>query len=197
MVLKGDKMTVLELLKIASSYLAIDKELEIFFDETSDTTSATDEAKAKFSKLLLSFNNIINEIALSKLPPTKIVEVTSNLGTNEIDLSDKGCNKILSVRTKNGEALTFLQSGSSVVFDSLYGGKVYVEMSYIPAIYKADDNLDIFQNIGKRLLAIGIASEYYYLEEIFDDARLLREEFEKGLKSICSKNKSMPRREFV
>ncbi len=197
MVLKGDKMTVLELLKIASNYLAIDKELSVFFDESSDASSATDEAKAKFSKLLLSFNNIINEIALSKMPPTKVIAVASNLGTNEVDLSDKGCNKIKSVRTKNGEALTFLQSGSNVVFDSLYGGKVYIEFSYIPSIYKADDNLDIFQNIGKRLLAIGIASEYYYLDEIFDDAKLLREEFEKGLQSVCSKNKSMPRREFV
>lgn len=195
MVLKGEKMTVLELLKIASNYLAIDKELEVFFEE-SDTTSATSEAKAKFNKLLQSFNNIINDLALHKAPPTKVVEVATTFGTNEIDLSPQNCNKVLSVNALNGDKLTFLQSGSSVIFDS-FGGKVLIEYSFIPKIYKADDELDIFTNFGNRLLALGIASEYFYLDEIFDDAKELRVEFEKGLKNILSKNKKMRGRDFV
>lgn len=188
-------MTVLELLKIASNYLSIDKELQIFFEE-SDTSSATDEAKSKFNKLLLSFNNIINEIALHKAP-TKTIEVETSFGLNEIDLSAQNCNKVLSVKLKNGKRLTFLQTGQVVVFDCLSREKVLIEYSFIPKIYKADDNLDIFTNIGNRLLAIGIASEYCYLDEVFDNAKELREEFEKGLKSILTKNGFMQGRDFV
>ncbi len=196
MVLKGEKMTVLELLKIASTYLAIDKELEIFFEET-DSTSASEEAKSKFNKLLLSFNNIINELALHKYPPTKVIEVETSFGINEIDLSSQNCNRVLSIHSKKGDKLTFLQTGQSVTFDALFNKKVIIEYSFIPKIYKADDDLDIFTNIGKRLLAIGIASEYFYLEEILDDAKDLREQFETGLKNVLSKNKTMPRRDFV
>ncbi len=195
MVLKGEKMTVLELLKIASSYLAIDKDLEIFFEE-SDTTSATDEAKDKFSKLLLAFNNIINELALHKAPPTKIAKIQSSFGTNEIDLSEQNCNKVVCVQSASGEKLAFLQSGTKVLFNG-FGEKVFIEYSFVPNIYKADDDLDIFTNFGKSLLATGIASEYCYLNEILDDAKDYREKFDAGLKLVLSKNKLLPRRDFV
>ena len=199
MVLEGGKMTVLEILKIASNYLNLEEEFEPFFESSSQGNAISEQTQAKYNKLLLAFNNIISEIAMTKYPLIKVAQVNAISGENQIglilDLSDVG--KVIKVSTKDGQPLVFLQTNDKIVFKTQASGVVYIEYCAIPKIYKADDDLNEFNSLDKRVIALGIAGEYLYLNEIYDDSEVFRKEYEKGLKKYARNGKVMPRRKFV
>lgn len=185
-------MTVIDILKVASEYLHLSDELSVFFDIETNlvTDSISDDVQKKFDKLLLAFNNTINEIATTKFPPKSTFVYFSSLGQNTVNLSTetgKEINKVLKIYSNARKNIVFAQVEDEVVFNS-DGGYVFIVYSFLPKIYKADDSLDIFYTLGTRLLALGVASEYLYLSEIYDDSERLRNEFEEGLAKVIQES---------
>ena len=193
-------MTVIDILRVASEYLHLSDELAVFFDEELELVKdeISEETQKKFDKLLLAFNNTINEIATTKFPPKSTFVHYSTSGQNKVKLGEetgKEINKVLKIYSNSRKNIVFAQVDDEVIFNS-DGGYVFIVYSFLPKIYKADDSLDIFYTLGTRLIAIGVASEYLYLSEIYDDSERLRREFEEGLAMVIQESLAIKARRW-
>ncbi len=178
-------MKVVDILKVASNYLNIVDELSVCFEDNNETVTLPTDTQKKLNRLLLSLNNVVNELFLTKFALRETYQVSSSFGQMNVNLKEKTgktINKILRVYNVYDEDLVFADVDGEVYFKG-NGGKIFIDYTFVPPILSLNDDVKYLNGISSRILALGVASEYLNLNEIYDDAENFREQFESGLSS--------------
>ena len=176
-------MKVVDILKVASNYLNIVDELSVCFEDNNETVTLPTDTQKKLNRLLLSLNNVVNELFLTKFALRETYHVSSSFGQMNVNLKEKTgktINKILRVYNVYDEDLVFADVDGEVYFKG-NGGKIFIDYTFVPPILSLNDDVKYLNGISSRILALGVASEYLNLNEIYDDAENFREQFESGL----------------
>lgn len=176
-------MKVVDILKVASNYLNIVDELSVCFEDNNETVTLPTNTQKKLNRLLLSLNNVVNELFLTKFALRETYQVSSSFGQMNVNLKEKTgktINKILRVYNVYDEDLVFADVDGEVYFKG-NGGKIFIDYTFVPPILSLNDDVKYLNGISSRILALGVASEYLNLNEIYDDAENFREQFESGL----------------
>ena len=176
-------MKVVDILKVASNYLNIVDELSVCFEDNNETVTLPTDTQKKLNRLLLSLNNVVNELFLTKFALRETYQVSSSFGQMNVNLKEKTgktINKILRVYNVYDEDLVFADVDGEVYFKG-NGGKIFIDYTFVPPILSLNDDVKYLNGISSRILALGVASEYLNLNEIYDDAENFREQFESGL----------------
>lgn len=176
-------MKVVDILKVASNYLNIVDELSVCFEDNNETVTLPTDTQKKLNRLLLSLNNVVNELFLTKFALRETYQFSSSFGQMNVNLKEKTgktINKILRVYNVYDEDLVFADVDGEVYFKG-NGGKIFIDYTFVPPILSLNDDVKYLNGISSRILALGVASEYLNLNEIYDDAENFREQFESGL----------------
>lgn len=194
-------MKVVEILKVASNYLNIYDDLSMYFEENADpqTLNASEDTKKKFDTLMLALNNTINELALTKFQ-IKETYVLSGLEVHTSikleSLTGNKINKVLRVYDENLEDIVFAEVGETLIFNS-HGKKVFIDYTIIPPTLELNDEIKAFYNVGTRIIALGVASEYLNLCEIYDDAERLAGYYTDGLSNTMQQGTTIKTKRWI
>lgn len=194
-------MKVVEILKVASNYLNIYDDLSMYFEENADpqTLNASEDTKKKFDTLMLALNNTINELALTKFQ-IKETYVLSGLEEHTSikleSLTGNKINKVLRVYDENLEDIVFAEVGETIIFNS-HGKKVFIDYTIIPPKLELNDEIKAFYNVGTRIIALGVASEYLNLCEIYDDAERLAGYYTDGLSNTMQQGTTIKTKRWI
>ena len=194
-------MKVVEILKVASNYLNIYDDLSMYFEENADpqTLNASEDTKKKFDTLMLALNNTINELALTKfqIKETYVLlglEVHTSIKLES--LTGNKINKVLRVYDENLEDIVFAEVGETIIFNS-HGKKVFIDYTIIPPKLELNDEIKAFYNVGTRIIALGVASEYLNLCEIYDDAERLAGYYTDGLSNTMQQGTTIKTKRWI
>lgn len=172
-------MTVLQVLKNASLYLNLLDEFQPFFNEETQTEISTQTQK-EFDKLLYALNLVVVEIL------SEYVEVVTEENiVFENNLFDISClandlNRVHNI-VKNNKKIDFKLLADKI--KAQVDGEVAITYSYYPKKLVVTDSLNFLNSkISLKTLALGVASEYCFINGFFDDAKIWEERFEKALK---------------
>ncbi|MBQ3047947.1 MAG: hypothetical protein IJD48_02910 [Clostridia bacterium] len=166
-------MTVLEVLENASLYLNLQDEFKDIFEGKEDID---EETYLQFEKLLKCLNIVIDDICSQYQTLKTYEEVDVSADGFEIKKLSKKINQILHIKTPNELKLCFKIVDNKIVCD--YVGKIFVEYSYYPEKLKKDDCLDYFNGtISTKTIALGVASEYCFVNGFFEDAKIWEQRF--------------------
>lgn len=194
-------MKVVEILKVASNYLNIYDDLSMYFEENADpqTLNVSEDTKKKFDTLMLALNNTINELALTKFQ-IKETYVLSGLEEHTSikleSLTGNKINKVLRVYDENLEDIVFAEVGETIIFNS-HGKKVFIDYTIIPPKLELNDEIKAFYNVGTRIIALGVASEYLNLCEIYDDAERLAGYYTDGLSNTLQQGTTIKTKRWI
>ena len=194
-------MKVVEILKVASNYLNIYDDLSIYFEENADpqTLNASEDTKKKFDTLMLALNNTINELALTKFQIKETYVLLGPKGHTSIkleSLTGNKINKVLRVYDENLEDIVFAEVGETIIFNS-HGKKVFIDYTIIPPTLELNDEIKAFYNVGTRIIALGVASEYLNLCEIYDDAERLAGYYTDGLSNTMQQGTTIKTKRWI
>lgn len=194
-------MKVVEILKVASNYLNIYDDLSMYFEENADpqTLNASEDTKKKFDTLMLALNNTINELALTKFQIKETYVLLGSVGHTSIkleSLTGNKINKVLRVYDENLEDIVFAEVGETIIFNS-HGKKVFIDYTIIPPKLELNDEIKAFYNVGTRIIALGVASEYLNLCEIYDDAERLAGYYTDGLSNTMQQGTTIKTKRWI
>ncbi len=194
-------MKVVEILKVASNYLNIYDDLSMYFEENADlqTLNASEDTKKKFDTLMLALNNTINELALTKFQIKETYVLLGSKGHTSIkleSLTGNKINKVLRVYDENLEDILFAEVGETIIFNS-HGKKVFIDYTIIPPTLELNDEIKAFYNVGTRIIALGVASEYLNLCEIYDDAERLAGYYTDGLSNTMQQGTTIKTKRWI
>ena len=194
-------MKVVEILKVASNYLNIYDDLSMYFEENADpqTLNASEDTKKKFDTLMLALNNTINELALTKFQIKETYVLLGFQGHTSIkleSLTGNKINKVLRVYDENLEDIVFAEVGETIIFNS-HGKKVFIDYTIIPPKLELNDEIKAFYNVGTRIIALGVASEYLNLCEIYDDAERLAGYYTDGLSNTMQQGTTIKTKRWI
>ena len=194
-------MKVVEILKVASNYLNIYDDLSMYFEENADlqTLNASEDTKKKFDTLMLALNNTINELALTKFQIKETYVLLGPKGHTSIkleSLTGNKINKVLRVYDENLEDILFAEVGETIIFNS-HGKKVFIDYTIIPPKLELNDEIKAFYNVGTRIIALGVASEYLNLCEIYDDAERLAGYYTDGLSNTMQQGTTIKTKRWI
>lgn len=194
-------MKVVEILKVASNYLNIYDDLSIYFEENADpqTLNASEDTKKKFDTLMLALNNTINELALTKFQIKETYVLLGSKAHTSIkleSLTGNKINKVLRVYDENLEDIVFAEVGETIIFNS-HGKKVFIDYTIIPPKLELNDEIKAFYNVGTRIIALGVASEYLNLCEIYDDAERLAGYYTDGLSNTMQQGTTIKTKRWI
>ncbi len=187
-------MTVKEILTMASQFLNIEEEVKNYLQSDSE-----ENVSATFKVLLNSLNIVNNEIASDYFPLLHCEEI--DIQNNKIFYED------LAKEVKDVYSIKSLDESSEYRFRCYdeylkvnAGGRVKIVYSYNPPLLHLTDNAFSFGGkINTRAFALAVASEYCYIKNIFDEAKVWHERFEQSLQNNLSKkgNLILPKRKWL
>lgn len=194
-------MKVVEILKVASNYLNIYDDLSMYFEENADpqTINVSEDVKKRFDTLMLALNNTINELALTKFQIKETYVLLGPKGHTSIkleSLTGNKINKVLRVYDENLEDIVFAEVGETIIFNS-HGKKVFIDYTIIPPTLELNDEIKAFYNVGTRIIALGVASEYLNLCEIYDDAERLAGYYTDGLSNTMQQGTTIKTKRWI
>ena len=183
--LKEDIVKVVDVLKIASLFLNLEKEFEPYFERilAGETNFTENSETIEEMKLCLKcFNLVYQEIANDYFPLKVEEKVTPNdFKVYFKDFSHKA-KDIYSIfecetrrRLKYKEMLDYIFVGTN--------NKVKVVYSKQPSEFMFADLFEDFNGrISAKCLALGVASEYCFIKNFFDEAQVWEQRFKNALK---------------
>lgn len=187
-------MTVKEVLTLACQFL--NKE-EDFKDDLEK--SIIDQTSKNFKVLFNSLNIINNEIASDYFP--LMTEEEIDIKNNKIYYDD------LTKIVKDIYSIQSIDKSTSYRFKTFEnylnvyaGGRVLVTYSYIPSDLKLTGNISNFGGkITARTIALGVVSEYCFINGIFDEAQIWHKRFVDSIFANLSKKGivKMPKRKWL
>lgn len=171
-------MQVKDILKLSCSFLGKEELLDTsYFNEQGN--ELTDDLANDLNKMLLCLNNVTEEIATDYLPLLKQKEVTFVNGKISAQDIDNNIFSIVSIKTKSGKNLKYKYLKDEiicVVTNAIITYKVY------PNTLELNGNAESFGGrLSARILAYGVASEYAYMEMLYDDATIWENRFKNAL----------------
>ena len=177
-------MKAKEILKNVCVYLGKEDLLLSNIFET-DGEDISEQDQQDLNKMLKCLNFIIQEIASDYLPILKEKEICFTNGEIDIYDIDPNIQEIVSIKSKFGKNLKFKYLNNKIiclVTNATITYKVY------PNEIGMEDNVESFGGrLSARVIAYGVASEYSYLEMLYDDAAIWENRFKNALLISCRK----------
>ena len=177
-------MQVKEIFKIVCSLLGKEELLDSsYFDPNGN--ELTDDLSADLNKMLWCLDSVIEEISLSYLPLLKEKEVTFNNGKVTVSDIDQNIFGIIGIKTKTGRNLKYKYINNEIVCltnSAIVTYKVHPEQTTLNGTAE-----DFSGRLTARILAYGVASEYCYLDMLYDDATIWENRFKNALFYISEK----------
>lgn len=180
---KGGSVIVKDIIKLACTYLQMDSIKNSVLLGGDSEVSGDDQY---IVDSLLECVNLTNNVLASeyiKLYKTKVVETTDGI-VPYYKLVDGviSPNQIISVKDGYGNKLIYK------LFDSYIKtvtGSVEVTYTYIPSSVTIDDTIDSYPlRLSERIYAYGVASEYSFINGMYEDAIMWDERFKNSLLNV-------------
>lgn len=188
-------MTVLEVLETASLYLNLREELDYYFNEDNLTTPSEEDA-TKFNNLLRALNLTVKEVGTEFKNLYYEENITFENNKANISSLSQTLFKIVEIRDEF-QTFNFNIIDDYILINS--NGTKTIRYITVPEDLTKDDNIYFFDAIYEKPLALGTCMEYYYINNIFDEAKVWEERFYKSLQNclrgIGSYN--MPKRRWL
>ena len=172
-------MTVLEVLETASLYLNIRGELDSFFNSRS-IIPPSEEEETKFNNLLKALNLVVREISSEFKPLYYVESVTFENNRAKISSLTQQLLKIVEIKDAN-QSYKHTIVGDEILIDS--NGPKAVKYTIVPEQLVMYDDVNFFESIYEKPLALGVCMEYYYMNNIFDEANVWEERFYRSLQN--------------
>ncbi|MBP3345303.1 MAG: hypothetical protein J6K97_03780 [Clostridia bacterium] len=156
--------------------------------------SLTEEEQCEIDGLVKSFNLIVEEIASQYQPIMQTEKFIVKNFKLEFSTFSKPVCEIYSIKDKFGRNVNYK------IFDGyifVCGKEVDVIYSTYPQTLSLEDEIDF--KLPERIFAYGVAREYFFANNLYEDANMWEERF-KGALSIMLRRKSevrMPRRRWI
>ncbi len=198
-------MKVLDVIKLACAYLGLYDDFKTYFEpstlnqeieeenvlpeqiaisEVVETPiqPMPEEKKEELELLLLSINNIQQKL-LKEIP--LITKEKIKIDTNKIDFLNLSNNhiRIINIKSKN-KKLDFKTFDGYILLNDYFEYPIEVEIEYSYFLPKVSNLLDIINldnTVKEHTLALGVASEYCYIQALFDDADIWNKKFSQEL----------------
>ena len=136
-------------------------------------------ATLEVDKMVECLNLINEEIAFSYLPIIKEKEIKLKNGEIEVKDIDENIMEIIGIKTKLGKNVKYRYANNKIVClatNVIVRYKVYPEKVTIDSLSEEFGGL-----LSERIIAYGVASEYCYLEMLYDDATVWESRFKNAL----------------
>ncbi|MBQ9792343.1 MAG: hypothetical protein IJW32_01170 [Clostridia bacterium] len=172
-------MTVLEVLKMVSLYLNLYDNFKPLFEGSS---LSANEDEVEFQKILSGINLTLKSLScLFKLKTKEEISIGEDKSFN-LSLLSKPLNQICVIKDLNNKSHPCKIYNDKFLTD--FSGKAYIEYFYFPAnITSINDKIEINSKVSIKTFAIGVVCEYCYINNLFDDAFVWEERFNKSLKT--------------
>jgi len=167
-----------EIIKNVCVYLGKEELLNSsFFEENGE--ELTENLQKDLRKILMCVNMVTEEIASNYLPIFKTATVEITDGSVNLYEIDNKIQEIVSVKTKSGKNVRY----------KLLGEKMICLAKCVEIIYKVYPNEQTLEGdaenfsskLSARVIAYGVASEYCFLEMLYDDATLWEHRYKNAL----------------
>ncbi|MBE7075291.1 MAG: hypothetical protein E7376_04865 [Clostridiales bacterium] len=171
-------MTAKEIIKNVCIYLGKEEILNSSFFET-DGQEITTAIEQDLNKILKCLNYITEELATEYFSLTKKKEIKLASGTIIVKDIDDNIYEVLSVKTRSGKTLRY-----QIVDNKLICLANCVQITYkvYPNQIGLNDKAEDFNGkISARIIAYGVASEYCFLDMLYDDAALWENRYKNAL----------------
>ncbi len=157
--------------------------------------TALDEDKQNLlNKLIKCFNLVRNEIVSEFIPIVKMERFVCDNGRINFNQFNGKVIDILSVKDKFGNNVRFKICDDFIEFD---GKDVCVW--YNASADELDKDDRFFSTISERVYAYGIVREYYFIQTLYEDAKVWDERFKSSLQAFERKKggTELPRRRWI
>ena len=167
-------MTVKDILKLVCSFVG---EREIL-NKFESGENFTERENQKLESMQKCYNLVMQEIASDYIPFLTKEEIdTQNSILNFSELSKNVIN-IYEIKNRFGMNLKFKLYPNYVEIE---GKAKHIVYSYLPDERSIDDEAELVCGLTARVLAYGIASEYFLIEGISEDAEIWEDRFKSSL----------------
>ena len=167
------------------------KELYKALTEEGELTPELKELKEQFLKC---FNLVNNEIVSEYMPSVKQESIFTSDGKVDFSsLQDRLVN-IVSIKSLNGLPLKF------EVFDNFLitkKGNIVIKYNAMPKELNFED--EFTSTIPERVYAYGVVKEFYFIQALYEDAKIWDERFKNSIETFLRKkgNTFLPRRRWI
>lgn len=138
--------------------------------------------------LLLCLNNVLSEIAEQYSFLTGEAKATITDGKISLSSLNSNVSEVTSV-FRNGVKLNFTSYPDHIAVNS--DGEVTVYYRYLPGKVNLDESVDFGGKITERIVAYGVAAEYYILEGMTDEAVIFDQKYRNALAVASSPRKEI------
>jgi hypothetical protein len=150
--------------------------------QSGETDGLSEEQSEELSTLIKCFNLVRNEVATEYKNIVKIEKFTTENGKVDFDKFSFGVVDILAVKDKVGDDVKF-----KVFDDYLTANATEIEVYYSSSPKELTIDDEFTSNLPERVFAYGVAKEYYFLQNLYDDAEVWNGRFKNSLQSLLKK----------
>ena len=171
-------MTAKEIIKNVCIYLGKEEILNSNFYETSGQ-DLTIEQQKDVDKMIDCLNYITEELATEYLPILRTKQIELSEGKVDLVKIDENLQEIISVKTFSGKTLKYAITNEKMI---CLASRVEITYKVYPNKITINSNAENFGGkISARVIAYGVASEYCFLEMLYDDATLWETRYKNAL----------------
>lgn len=172
-------MTVLEVLKMVSLYLNLYDNFKPLFEGSSLSVA---EDQVEYQKILSGINLTAKSLSCLFKLKTKEEITIDNTQSFNLNLLSKPLNQICVLKDAQNKSHCFKVYNDKFLTD--FSGKATIEYFYFPAtVDNVDSKIEISSMVSIKTFAMGVVCEYCYINNLFDDAIVWEERFNKSLKT--------------
>lgn len=185
-------MKVKEILAYASEFIGereIAKKLA-----SSETETFSNREQEKVDALLRCFNFVNEEIASDYLPYLTREEINVDNSILNFSSLSKTLINIYSIKGRFHN-VRYRQYPDYV---QIFGKAKEIVYSFLPDKHELDDEFEFYNGLSARIFAYGVASEYFLIDGLSEDAEIWEERFKESL-FVLSRKKSetkLPKRKW-
>lgn len=185
-------MKVKDILENVCLYLDLTDEFQPIFEGG----EVSEEVETEYKKLLLSLNGVMQEFSYKINLTTKKEDVVFFNNSFDLNLLSKKAINIIEVKNQNGKKLKF-----KIIDNKLECNTTLAQVTYnylLEPVKNIEDEVLINNKISMKAIVLGVISQYYYINGLFDDAKIFEESFLKAVKECLRTNKNffMPKKRW-
>ena len=178
-------MKAKEILKNVCVYLGKEEILASNIFEP-DGEELTDQEQKDVNKIIKCINLCTEEIATECLKVLKEKEVEFINGEIDAFSIDENIFEIISIKNKFGKNLKYKYINGKIV--CLTSRATVTYSVYPKSVVELNDDVENFAGkMSARVLGYGVASEYCYLEMLYDDATIWETRFKNAMLTLARK----------
>lgn len=191
-------MLVKNIIRKSAEFLKLKSVIDYLDSLESDEVDNVEDASDIINDLLLSVNMVNTNIASSYIELiNKIdVDVDKSVRLNFDNISSLSIIEIKSIKNYSNHNVKFKVYPNGVDVD--FTGRVMIEYSYFPVDVELNGNIKHYLKLNELTFALGVASEYLYLQGAYEDALVWENRFKQNLFNLIrpKRNIILPQRSF-